>query len=239
MTESADRGFFSPENSLKQDSAWTLASTPHGLCLQHASGSVSPIYAELDNADIQRRISGGRKQPLARACGLHKKKSGHNTHILDATGGLGRDAATLAGLGCRVTLYERNPVIAALLQDGLERWQTAYPDRIGQLQLINEDFTQSGHSEIVNADIIYLDPMYPETGSALSKKEMQALQDIVGHDHDIGALFNAARRTAALKGVRRIVVKRPAKMAALTGHGITKPSLHFGGARTRYDIYLL
>ena len=41
--------------------------------------------------------------------------------VVDATAGLGRDAFVLASLGCRVTLIERSPVVAALLQDGLAR----------------------------------------------------------------------------------------------------------------------
>ena len=36
---------------------------------------------------------------------------------VDATAGLGEDAFLLAGAGFQVNLYERNPVIAALLYD--------------------------------------------------------------------------------------------------------------------------
>ena len=39
--------------------------------------------------------------------------------LLDATAGLGRDAFVLAELGCTLTLIERQPLIAALLEDGL------------------------------------------------------------------------------------------------------------------------
>ena len=40
---------------------------------------------------------------------------------VDATAGLGEDAFLLAAAGFQVWLYERNPVIAALLQDALRR----------------------------------------------------------------------------------------------------------------------
>ena len=40
---------------------------------------------------------------------------------VDATAGLGEDAFLLAAAGFQVRLYERNPVIAALLQDALRR----------------------------------------------------------------------------------------------------------------------
>ncbi len=38
--------------------------------------------------------------------------------VVDATAGLGRDAFVLASVGCRVRMLERNPVVAALLDDG-------------------------------------------------------------------------------------------------------------------------
>ena len=41
--------------------------------------------------------------------------------VLDATAGLGEDSFLLAGAGFTVDLYERDPVIAALLSDALER----------------------------------------------------------------------------------------------------------------------
>lgn len=41
--------------------------------------------------------------------------------MVDATAGLGRDAFVLAALGCRVRMVERHPVVAALLDDGLQR----------------------------------------------------------------------------------------------------------------------
>ena len=41
--------------------------------------------------------------------------------MLDATAGLGRDAFVLASLGCQVTLIERVPAVAALLENGIER----------------------------------------------------------------------------------------------------------------------
>ena len=66
----------------------------------------------------RRKFGGGRGQSIAKAVGL---KSGAMPTVVDATAGLGRDAFVLASLGCKVTLIERSPVVAALLQDGLAR----------------------------------------------------------------------------------------------------------------------
>ena len=76
------------------------------------------IHADWSSAEQRRRISAGRKQLLARAAGLQKHPA---PLLLDATAGLGRDGFTLAWLGARVTMLERHPQIAALLQDAHRR----------------------------------------------------------------------------------------------------------------------
>ena len=55
---------------------------------------------------------------MPRPAGLNK---GATPTILDGTAGLGRDAFVLASLGCKVQMVERHPVVAALLDDGLQR----------------------------------------------------------------------------------------------------------------------
>lgn len=61
---------------------------------------------------------------IAKAVGV---QPGIRPRVLDATAGLGRDGFVLASLGCEVTLVERQPLIAALLEDGLERARRAIP----------------------------------------------------------------------------------------------------------------
>ena len=55
---------------------------------------------------------------IAKAVGIAQ---GVRPQVLDATAGLGKDAFVLASLGCQMTLIERQPLIAALLEDGLAR----------------------------------------------------------------------------------------------------------------------
>ena len=50
-----------------------------------------------------------------------KADGGERPRAVDATAGLGDDSLLLAAAGFDVVLIERNPVIAALLQDALER----------------------------------------------------------------------------------------------------------------------
>ena len=85
----------------------------------HAPGPVRVDFVE--GAVAHRRLfGGGSGQMIAKAVGI---QPGVRPSVLDATAGLGRDAFILAELGCPVTLIERHPLIAALLEDGLLRAQ--------------------------------------------------------------------------------------------------------------------
>ena len=97
---------------------------------------------------------------------------------------LGQDAFVLASLGCRLTLFERSPVIHALLSDGLFR--AALNEQ--SAPIVARMALQSGSSidwlsqaGAGAADVIYLDPMFPHRDkSALVKKEMQVFRTVVG-----------------------------------------------------------
>jgi 16S rRNA (guanine1516-N2)-methyltransferase len=173
------------------------------------------------------------KQPLAKAAGI---KPGVRPVVLDATAGLGGDSFVLASLGCAVTMLERNPVIAALLQDGLDR---ALMHR--QTQSIVEDLMtfipQSSFSlstgQEKEFDTVYLDPMYPhDSGSALNKQSMRVIRAIVGDDLDSEGLLELAK----MKARKRIVVKRPRQAPTLTDDNV---SYQIKMKSSRYDIYLI
>ncbi|HSW13159.1 MAG TPA: class I SAM-dependent methyltransferase [Solimonas sp.] len=187
------------------------------------------IHADWGSAEIRRRIAGGRRQLLARAVGLQKKP---DLELLDATAGLGRDGFVLAALGARVTLLERQPQIAALLQDAHRRAlaDPALAPVAARIELFDGD--SAGLMAQRRWDTVYLDPMYPHTGkTALPQKEMQIFRDLTGGDPDADRLLEPALQAARL----RVVVKRPAKAPWLAGR---KPSLDFHGTQARFDVYL-
>ena len=81
-------------------------------------------------------------------------------------------------------------------------------------------------------DVVYIDPMYPEKkGSARVKKEMLALQQLLGPDTDSLSLFHNAMQTAS----RRVVIKRPKHANWLHDQ---KPDTAIESKNTRYDIYV-
>jgi len=213
-----------------------LVVTPERLELRHTGPRPpGPIAVDFIGGAVgfRRSHGGGRKQPLARAVGL---KGNRNPTVVDATAGLGRDGFVLASLGCRVTLIERSPILAALVADGMRR-AMADPKTVTivteRLRLLSGDSRTLllAMSQTERPEVIYLDPMYPHRSkSALVKKEMRALRLLVGDDTDAPALLEAALATAN----ERVVVKRPIKARAIAG---PEPTLAIAGKTHRFDVY--
>ncbi len=205
-----------------------------GLQLQElgpdAPGPVRVDFVE-GAAAHRRQFGGGSGQMIARAVGI---QPGVRPRVLDATAGLGRDAFVLATLGCEVRLFERQPLVAALLEDGLAR---AAADA-GVAGIVARMQLQQGNAiELMSGwegeppQVIYLDPMFPHRDkSALVKKEMRLFRPFVGDDDDAPALLAAALALAS----HRVVVKRPRKAPVVQGPA---PGYSLDGKSSRYDIY--
>ncbi len=185
------------------------------------------IQVDFTSGEFQHRIkTSGKQQPLAKAIGVAKGL----TKVLDVTGGLGGDAMILASLGCQMTICERHPVIALLLENGLEMARVSL-DFASNVELKTVDALTYLNELKENPQVIYLDPMYPaKDKSALPRKEMQILEELVGADHDQTELFTLALKKAS----DRVVVKRPRAAPAFG-----TPTHSFEGTTTRYDMYLL
>lgn len=176
-----------------------------------------------------------KQEMLVRAIGF---KGGTPLSVIDGTGGLGRDCFILAVAGCRVQVFEREPVIAALLSDGLKR-ALVHPEtsKIAQRIRLTACDTVTALLEMQQSgqrvDVVYLDPMFPERRkSALVKKELQILQMLVTDDSSDEKLLVTALETAA----RRVVVKRPRKAAFLANQ---PPSHSLTGKSIRFDVYII
>lgn len=217
------------------DADLLLEWSPAGLGLR-ATGPDAPGAVRVDFVEgalaHRRQFGGGTGQMVARAVGL---KGSLRPSVLDATAGLGRDAFVLAALGCPVTLLERQPVIAALLEDGLERARHAggeVAEIVGRMQLISADAISAMAAWATAVpEVIHLDPMFPHRDkSALVKKEMRLFRPLAGDDADAPALLAAALGLAS----HRVVVKRARKAPAIEGRA---PTAQITGQSSRYDIY--
>ncbi|MGJ8669417.1 MAG: class I SAM-dependent methyltransferase [Oceanococcus sp.] len=204
---------------------WQLQRDENGhlQLLDAQSRKQRPLRIELGSLDMQRRTSAGRQQPLAKACGLHK---GGEPRIHDLTGGLCRDAWCLASLGSDVVVWERHPILFALIRDALRLANTPVAQRVTSVYADG----RAGCDKA--ADILFLDPMFPQAGKrAAPALEMQILQELVGSDTDGETLLQMALSS----GARRVVLKRPPRGAKVT---LGKPDFSFGGGRAVYDVYL-
>lgn len=153
--------------------------------------------------------------------------------VLDFTAGLGRDALVLAQAGFRVVMFERSPVVHALLADGLRRLAASDPALAASLALHEGDVLER-EATLPEAFGVLLDPMFPERErKAAVKKELQWLQWLapVPDAAEEARLLTLARRHAG----RRVVVKRALRAPALAG---VEPSFTVAGRAARFDVYL-
>jgi 16S rRNA (guanine1516-N2)-methyltransferase len=177
------------------------------------------------------RFGGGRGQDLPKAMGL---RAGKTPMIVDATAGLGRDSFLLASLGAEVIMIERSEERHALLVDGMER----AAQEGGQLRDIMERMTlmKGDAKDLIpelSGEAILIDPMHPpRKNSALVRKDLRQVREIVGTDEDAADLVNLALNHAS----NRVVLKWPAKADPIEG---VKPCSHqIRGKSTRYDVFM-
>ncbi len=171
----------STSDAIHRDEDFFLLLTDDHLALcQSGDDAPGPVYVDLISGAVahRRKFGGGKGQPIAKAAGFGKGKA---PVIVDATAGLGRDAFVFASLGSEVWMIERSPVVAALLEDGLQRaLADAETAPIAQrMHLLAGDAARllTGLKDAERPDVIYLDPMFPpRQKSALVKKEMRLFQ---------------------------------------------------------------
>jgi 16S rRNA (guanine1516-N2)-methyltransferase len=86
----------------------------------------------------------------------------------------------------------------------------------------------------LSAEAILIDPMHPpRTKSALVKRELRQVREVVGADEDAADLVSVALQHAR----HRVVLKWPAKAAPI--EGIKACSHQILGKSTRYDVFML
>jgi len=184
--------------------------------------------------DIEPRNGEQRSWPAPKDGALAHALGRKTRTVVDGTTGWGQDSLHIFRMGYEVLCIERSPVMAELLLDGFKR--------LVELEWMQKLNLQSPRLLIGNAidllaalesqpDCIYLDPMFPpkRKKSALPKKAMMVLRDLLGDDQDKEQLFAAALMATG----KRVVVKSPDYAEPLGG----KPNESFHGKLLRYDVY--
>lgn len=185
--------------------------------------------------DIEPRPGEQRSWPAPKNTPLGQALGRKTQTVVDATTGWGQDSLHIFRMGYRLRCIERSPVMFELLRDSFNR--LAELDWVKSLSLELPELIAGNAIDILaglepKPDCIYIDPMFPpkRKKSALAKKSMTILHDLLGDDPDKQALFEAAMQAAA----KKVVVKSPDYAESLGG----KPSQSFQGKLLRYDVYV-
>lgn len=214
---------------------------PEGLSLERVDGALTLVAEDGLSmcGDFTRELRRLRPANVSRELLVRAARVRGCDHprALDATAGMGEDSLLLAAAGFSVTLYEHDPVIAALLADALER-AAAVPELapiVARMRLVRGDSVGALRALAdgdVSAcpDVVLLDPMFPERRKSASvKKKAQLLQRLERPAQDEAAMLDAAIKARP----RKVVIKRPLKGPFLAG---AKPAYQIAGKAVRYDV---
>lgn len=213
----------------------TAEAEPGGLILTVGSEGLVLTDGKLslkgDFTTMLPRIRKGRWQHEMLVKAVRIKGAEGTVTVFDATAGMGEDSLLLAAAGFEVHLFERDPVIAVLLEDALHRayFVPELEEIAARMHFHEGDSVKALTAREIAPDVVYLDPMFPERKkSGLIKKKFQLLQQLehpcADEEELLGAAINAKPR--------KIVVKRPAKGPYLAD---IRPDYSIGGKTIRYD----
>ena len=204
------------------------------MTLDQESKDLNDLTCDFVGGAVGHRLKfgGGRGQALPKAIGM---KGGVNPTVVDATAGLGRDSFLLASLGASVTLIERSDVMHQKLADGIARAKAhggEIAEIMSRMTLLHGDSIEL--LSTLSPEVVLIDPMHPpRQNSALVKKEMRQIREIVGTDNDSSDLMIAALKSAQ----KRVVLKWPKKANPIDG--VKPPSHQLIGKSTRYDVWMI
>lgn len=210
-----------------------LRLTPEHLELYRPNDPELPgaLWVDFERPSARRRQCHPGQELLVQAAKVRHTVS---PLVIDATAGLGRDGFLLAAAGCRVRMFEHNPIVAALLQDGLERAARS-PHTMSiarRIHLIVDNALKHLPELDEHPDVIYLDPMFPQRSkSAKVKQDLQLLQLLDDKNDAPEQLLLAALAVRP----RKVVVKRPLKGPVLMG---LRPTYMLKGKAVRFDVYV-
>lgn len=189
--------------------------------------------------ETQKFVNQQRSFPAPKQGAINQAIGRKHKSVIDATGGWGGDALLLCSQGYEVTIIERNPLMALLLKDAMQRSPlTAWASRVGASlpSVIEADairfFRDSNNASLLEKSCAYLDPMFPPKAkaSAAVNKNIKFLQFLVGRDSDATEMAEAAISSP----VSRVVIKRPHHAKPLAQE--TKE--RFSSKLVHYDVYL-
>ena len=219
-----------------QDFLLKVADTAQ-LCLENNDDFNKPFTIDLFNQKLLWRLnhSGKGSEAVCKAVLSNLDKP----IVFDATAGLGRESLILQSVGCKVYMFERNPIIWFLLHTALYSAQNnqsildSLKNGLPTLTNLGSFKDQVARGELLpSPDVIYYDPMFPQRQkSALVKKDMRVFHELVGFDEDTTEYANFL----LTKAKHHLVVKRPSNEEPLKLD--LRCSSQVSGKACRFDCY--
>lgn len=208
------------------------------LCYEE-SGLVAyaPNFKPLNLASFYREFIHKRRlhvhrEPILQALNYNKLKSCDNLTVLDMTGGLGRDSILFALAGITVTVIERNPYLACILNF----LQLNFASELTGLSVIHTDSSDYIRNTAYTYTCIYYDPMFEDNKHALAKKDMQLIDIFVHKSLSQDNLVDNSEIYKHAKSIcHKLVVKRDNKQETFIRD--PKPTYQKIGKTIRFDVY--
>jgi len=217
------------EKPLRVD--FELSKETSGLNLIWNNGDQKPLKFHLD---FVKSVSQLRSFPAPKQGAFNQALGKKSRSIIDATGGWASDAMLMCLQGYKVTVIERLPLMAALIEEAFCR--LAKSDYVANNPVVVPTVLWGNAADLLanysgDADCVYLDPMFPakKKKKAASNKQMQLLQWLAGADCDASDVAAIAKQNFP-----RLAVKRPDHAEPL----ITAPVIQFSSKLVHYDVYM-
>lgn len=160
-------------------------------------------------------------------------KSPKPLKILDCTAGLLQDTLLFLSLGHQVTAIEQSKLLFYLLQDGIKRSLVLQDSLFLNLTMFQGNACSFAR-EAQDFDVIYFDPMYPESKkSALGSGQLEYLSKIL----ETELISNNSQEdfeVLQLMPVKKMIVKRPIKAKSFA----SGMNYQVSGKTTRFDVYI-
>lgn len=200
-----------------------IQNAPNDWHLTCQEGKLQLCYSHenrfaLTYEDIERRLGSARYSTIAKACAADRRPK-----VLDALGGWGLDAITLAEAGCNVTVTEANAMVCAVARNLAREANTNAMFVCGNV----EDYLIDEKKQF---DVIYLDPIFPKhPKGARPSRRMHVLQLLAKTDTDLNEVFESSKQNA----LNRVVVKHRRNQSSIFG----VPDWQIRGNTVRFDVY--
>jgi len=167
-----------------------------------------------------------REAHLKKAIGYGGESS---KRILDCTGGLGHDAFILALLGQNVTVIDKNKGLCILFELALESLpKTSYFLEAKERITIINDNSASFIDKLLDYDVVYIDPMFKDKGTAGRSGVMSLISDYLDDFTDVSDILIRSK-------FNRMVIKRQ-KQFKQSGNG--SPSFILSGKSINFHIFI-